>query len=99
MGDISAGMSRPKLNFLAQYVIDRTDFRQQAFTPSGFQDAVENDAAFLAALEQANFDPLTRDEKAFVSGWVQHADTRFGADDTALVQAITDEIGNTTPNG
>jgi hypothetical protein len=99
MGDISTGMSRPKLNFLAQYVIDHPDFRQQAFTPSGFQEAVENDAAFLAALEQANFDPLTRDEKAFVSGWVQLADTRFGADDEVLVQAIIAEKANTTPNG
>ena len=60
---------------------------------------IDHDTAFLSALEQANFDPLTRDEKAFVSGWVQHADTRFGADDAALVQAITDEIGTTTPNG
>jgi hypothetical protein len=99
MGDISAGMNRAKLDFLGQYVLDHPDFRQQAYNPSGFQDAVENDPAFLEALQEANFDPLTRDEKAFVSGWVQLADTKFGDDDAVLVQAIIDEIGNTGPNG
>jgi hypothetical protein len=98
MGDISDGLDRAKLDFLGRYALQHNEFLQTADSPTALQGAVQ-DPEFIAALAGAGFGPMTREEIAFCSGWLQLANTQFGSNDTALKNALDSEINNGGPNG